>query len=145
MEEFFLPSKLCFLLQALETFIVQISNSDHRIDFVCFAENYISSIYRRTRDFTESLILSKICIYDVQGHEMSEKTVFALKELNSLLLTWMKFKRNRIFRTSTFQMINDEQRFINYLISIINSLLRFRCDFERLKLYFLKRILISTV
>ena len=34
MEEFFLRSKLFFLLQSLEQFVVQISNSNHGTDFV---------------------------------------------------------------------------------------------------------------
>ena len=130
MEVFFLRQKLVFLLNTLEVYLVNISKSDYRSDFVTISENYIGTIYRAGRDFSESLFVSKISIYTVQNFDGTGGTLRALRELNSLLITWMDFKLQHA-SNSNFQAISEEQTFINNLISDFNNLTKFRIDYER--------------
>lgn len=131
MDQFFLRSRLYFLLQTLELFVVQISNSDHRVDFVAFGENYVQSIYRAARDFTETLFFSQLSISSLQTKDKSENTLQVLKELNSLILTWQNLKQTRKTPFPDFECIIEEQKFIQKIISAINNLLAFRADFEK--------------
>ena len=94
-------------------------------------ENFISSIYRNARDFSDSILGSSFSLHNIQYQEQTDRTISALKELNGLPLTWMRIKINRQFSRSSFQDVREERQFLNELISFINTLLQFRCDFER--------------
>ena len=131
MELFFLRSKLYFLLQSIEIYLAQIANSDRRDDFVVYSENFISTIYRATRDFTETFFTCNFSIHDIQYSDRTVETIKALGELNNLLITWMEFKNQRAARGQPFWNISEEQRFINHMHTIANRLIRFQADFER--------------
>ena len=131
MQQFFMRSRLYYLLQTLEIFIVQISNSDHRVNFVSFGENFTQAIYRAARDFTETLFFSSFSIVGLQTTQDSERTILVLQELNSILITWQNLKESRKNMAPDFIQINEEQKFIQKIITAINALLRFKNDFER--------------
>ena len=135
MEIFFLRSKLFFLLQAIEVFLVRIANSEHDQNFIEISENYIGTIYRAARDFSESLFISNISVYEIQLTDSPRGTMNALRELNSLLIIWLEFKSNRLTGELDFHTFTEEQHFINFMITIVNRLTRFRFDFERLDIF----------